>query len=195
MRFFSVLMPVIGLAIIFGEAGITYAGMFHPQVDRYYRAFYIDGYESCWLTPTAAAAAKSVLLTNEIAINKLDPSTACSLLARGWSSLERWGVWSSGNIAALVLPREPGKNRLDIRLIGYSPRNQQVVKVYLNDHPLGSFFVPSTGPSDLLLDVPPTVSGDITILFRIKHPRKPPILNGHKDNRHLGIGLISIKWE
>ncbi len=188
-------MPALGLLLLLGEACVAYAGMFHPHVDRYYREFYIDGYRSCWLTPDRVASAQAALLTDDITVAKLDAPAACYLLARGWSNMEDWGVWSDGGVVAIELPRVPGKTRLDLTLRAFSPRNKQMVTVFINGQQLGGYFVPSPGPSDLTLNIPASAAGDITILLRIKHPRRPPVLPGQDDTRHLGIGLISIKWQ
>jgi chemotaxis protein MotB len=123
-------------------------------------------------------------------------------LASGWSLLERWGVWSIGPEATLVLPIDPTKRaaaevlQLDIVAVVPKESPERRVKVFVNDAPAADWvFVGPKNAYRMTLDLPD--GGDapeapVRVRFVIENPVSPLQLGLSEDARLLGIGIQSL---
>jgi hypothetical protein len=127
-----------------------------------------------------------------------------SVLRTGWSVPEKWGVWSDGPEARLVIDPKPalvgaGDLLLIVRVIGYvTPSHpRELVDVLVNDAPVALWtFELGDGWLEHRVRVPAALvvaESPLEVTFRLRNPVSPAELGISGDGRRLGIGLTYIR--
>ncbi len=126
---------------------------------------------------------------------------ACyQFLAKGWSNLEAWGVWSDGPEAVLQLPIPSDYKKQDLRCLlwirVYAPAHTQyqTIAVSCNQMPLTLLKVKAKSrPCKVVLHIPQELvsrASALELTFTPLFPCSPSELEGSSDNRKLGLALI-----
>ncbi|WP_143498518.1 hypothetical protein [Pseudomonas sp. Irchel s3b5] len=125
-----------------------------------------------------------------------------SIFGTGWCVRETWGGWSDGKESELYLPiPESGRNtdiEFTLNAIAYAPKSieTQLVGVECNGLPITLIKLKKSKRSKKMkFRIPRTLineRGFVHIKLKIQHPSSPAEQNASKDNRLLGIGIISI---
>jgi hypothetical protein len=168
----------------------------------------LPGYANCGNCPVvkpliATDLAASLPLGTDITF--ADGGTGLSLLHHGWLPPEKWGAWSIGKSATVVVSvpesAATGKLRLSIGAQGMFGGKEPVrtVKVAVNGVPAGSLRFDAV--YDLgwrSLDIPADAAahdplGILVITFDIDHPSSSIDMGIGLDQRQLGIGLVALR--
>lgn len=133
-----------------------------------------------------------------------DSAAVRTMLASGWSSVENWGVWSSGKNALLVLPvpKITAHNQnLKLELELLPPTNWKFpripVQVFLADQPVTRWvFNDGNEKNTRSLELPEALRQQscIKIEFHFEKAYRPVEHSLSKDGRLLGIGLKRATW-
>jgi hypothetical protein len=123
-------------------------------------------------------------------------------LGNGWSWQEDWGTWSDGAVAAVNIPwpkQTPRTLKFDLKAFVMTDKHPtQSVDVLVN----GALYthLESNQFENNFVIIP--ISKEmlnhpfLNIEFQMKNPGQPSkMINGNKDQRKLGIGLISINFD
>lgn len=123
-------------------------------------------------------------------------------LGDGWSSPEKFGVWSDGrNVTLHFKFSELRDTQLDLDLVGFFSKNKnvQTLKPSVNGIPMNSFTISANQKPPITWRIHLTQSylaahrGIVDIGFNIEHPLSPAEVGLSNDTRKLGIGLIAIR--
>ncbi|NQW57337.1 MAG: hypothetical protein HQ456_01375 [Polynucleobacter sp.] len=136
--------------------------------------------------------------TNNDLISFADGQSGVQLLGEGWSKSESWGTWSDRKIATLLVPKpDRGAKKLILNLRALiSPKHtNQVVRVLLDGKSMGRFTLDKGEMNLITLDLASTQSSFYKIEFDLENPARPADLGMSKDQRLLGIGLVSLRFE
>ena len=136
--------------------------------------------------------------TNSDLISFADGQSGVQLLGEGWSKAESWGTWSDEKIATLLVPKpDRGAKKLILNLRALiSPKHvNQVVRVLLDGKSMGRFTLDKGEMNLITLDLASTQSSFYKIEFDLENPARPADLGMSKDQRLLGIGLVSLQFE
>jgi hypothetical protein len=131
-----------------------------------------------------------------------------SILLRGWSVPEKFGRWTDGRTAELLvrldpLPPQDLLMTLDVvtSIGGFvSPQPEIVVRVLVNDAPLDTWvFHQENQSTPRMVVIPATLleqTRGMVITLRIAQPHSPRELGfNRKDKRNLGIMVRSIRFD
>jgi hypothetical protein len=132
--------------------------------------------------------------------SRLDPS----VLEAGWSPREKWGVWSDGPEARLVLEPKvverwtgPAGLLLIVRAQAFvGPKHpRQLVDVFVNDTSVALWtFELGDGVLERRARVPAAaVKLPLVVALRVRNPTSPDEQGIGGDPRRLGIGLTSLR--
>ena len=124
-----------------------------------------------------------------------------SMLKSGWSRPERWGVWSVGKQAHIVLPiakRHVQRIELKFNLrVFANARKGQVIEIYINGLKTASWKYRSrTGDHVRKLGINlnrVSANNSLDLKFQISSPTSPKSIGWDSDGRLLGIGLSQIR--
>ncbi len=133
--------------------------------------------------------------------------TGSQMLNSGWSSPEKWGVWSNSKKSELSFSLQPDTElnnestyQLNIKTIAYvnKEKNNLSGTISLNGKPLGPFqFLHPERKKTLVYSIPPGVlqksNNAVTITFN--QLKSPDNLGLSNDTRLLGLGLKSMLIE
>ena len=131
-------------------------------------------------------------------ISFADGQEGVHLLGEGWSRSESWGTWTDGGKATFYLPRpDQGAKKLTLNLRAFiSPkRTNQVIRILLDGKLMGRFDLDKGEMNIITLDLPPTQNSFYRIDFDVESPVRPVDLGINKDQRLLGVALVSLKLE
>lgn len=126
------------------------------------------------------------------------------LLASGWSAPEPWGVWSIGQSSVMWLPlagsaMEVSQLKLGFRLFSGPSLQQQVVKVAINDQPMGQWDFPNAGRGrdccslNLPLQGIDRFAGTLKITLSYDAVRDPSVAGESADGRALALGIHTLE--
>lgn len=133
-------------------------------------------------------------------VNFSDQDTKC-FLKSGWSAhQEAWGIWSVGNKAVLHLPlpaKKLHKLIFKMKAFGISKHNIQEVRITVDNSLSMNYKLKALDNNWVALNIPDSDfhHGFIKIDFEIPNAVSPTSLNLGSDDRLLGIGLMSIRFE
>jgi hypothetical protein len=120
------------------------------------------------------------------------------LLARGWSWIEPWGVWSDGAAPELFLnlASPPVRDLILTVSADAFPAEGQGVTVVVGRRPLTHWSLKGAQvdykvriPRELVQ--PPT----LRVMLKVDRPISPQALEGSADTRALGVGLRSVRLD
>jgi hypothetical protein len=132
---------------------------------------------------------------------KADPPNWWRALT-GFSEPEKWGIWTDGEFASLlfrIAPGTGGKLECAIELMPHVLGRLVTAKVLVNGDSVAQWrFVRKESGQFVTrtFAIPPaSVSKDgvVFLAFRIKGAQSPKAAGLSPDDRHLGLGLISLK--
>jgi hypothetical protein len=120
-------------------------------------------------------------------------------LVRGWSQPERWGVWSDGDTAELVLPVSaiPTSMRIDAQPFVNEAHPRQNVEVRMNGVPV-YFTMTADSNGQATVRVPGKVRESLKsdrylrLEFRFPNALRPADVEPSTDMRRLALGLVGI---
>lgn len=120
-----------------------------------------------------------------------------------WSKMEKWGIWTNGEVATLSIPIESWKGRkateVRLRTVGYVPPETEPleVDVYLNQKFMKSWVFSRNSRVKMgSVSLPyqkPEIVKDLVIGFHVKNPRSPSQAGRGRDTRELGLGLTHLE--
>ena len=139
-------------------------------------------------------------LNNEISFKKPASELSAYALTKGWNNREDWGVWSRGEESILTLPLPLNKAhelKLNLRAFvnGAIPKQQILIKY--NHQPLGEFTLDKFENNIVQIQIPNAAytKGYIPLTFEIPNAASPASIGMDNDERKLGIGIISAKFQ
>jgi hypothetical protein len=136
-------------------------------------------------------------LVNNGLISFADGQPGVQLLGEGWSKAEAWGAWSDKATATLFLPKQnlgSKKLVLNLRAFVFAAHPKQIVRLLLDDKVMGTFTLEKGEGNIIALDLAPTRNNFYKIEFNLENPIRPVDLRFNKDQRLLGIGLVSLRY-
>ena len=141
----------------------------------------------------------SIHLGQEISFDQPHMAQNCTL-AGGWSSPEDWGVWSMGKTALLQLTllKGPGKNIVASLKAKPFPSTGQTVVIKANGLKVANIALDAGSDTPLKFKIPGSAippSGALSLAFIIGKPTSPMALGLSSDDRSLGVGLVSIRFD
>jgi hypothetical protein len=121
----------------------------------------------------------------------------------GWSATEKWGTWSDGD-TALVLLSLPGVPKSDLNLLidGHAfltdKHPSQEVGIVVNNHPVGTLkYDQQSNGGVRVVNIPVLLAsemgGKLSIKFNFKKLKSPAELGLSADGRRLGLGIVSLE--
>jgi hypothetical protein len=151
-----------------------------------------------WLPWTELDIGPKLAAGDSIALN--NSGDWSSVLIKGWSGPEDWGVWSDGPEAKLLLPLassgDPGV-ALEITTRAFVPAGYPALTVTVTaaDETLAVWQFTREAVRSLVLDIPRRAVSPVGLLlaFKIQRPESPRRLGLHDDGRLLGLGLHRIR--
>jgi hypothetical protein len=119
-------------------------------------------------------------------------------LREGWSKVEAWGVWSSGDVSRItLLPRtggqwQPSKLRLAMRRLPLSLDTRQVLTITVGDRSTTVDLHRQTRRDFWVeLDLPSSSAGEIDITLKVTPNYQLNEVDAKlNDKRSVGIGLL-----
>lgn len=116
-----------------------------------------------------------------------------------WGSLEKWGSWTDGKYADLLIPmpsNQPAPKIIRLLLKHFTSKNnpKNTIEIFINGKK--ETYHTFTSPEVTTLDIPISnqdAGKSINLGFRILNPTSPLALGLSQDTRTLGLGLISLK--
>lgn len=117
-----------------------------------------------------------------------------------WSHMEKWGQWTDGEYAELLIPAPD--NLLDgatvhITATSFLARNHphQNIEMFLNGEKQYDYSFASPGPITLQVPAGQRIERNaISIGFRMHNPASPLGQGDQRDDRKLGLGLIHLMF-
>ena len=138
------------------------------------------------------------VLGRAIIFNELNPP-----IWPGWSRAEKWGTWSDGDSALLLLAlSSTPKNDLELLIDGHAfladKHPSQEVDVLVNGHPVDTLkYDLQTNSGVRVVKIPKALAleknGQLLIKFNFKNPISPAELGLSADARRLGLGIVSLE--
>jgi len=139
-----------------------------------------------------------IVLGRAISFNELNPS-----IWPGWSGAEKWGTWSDGDSALLLLAlSSTPKNDLELLIDGHAfltdKHPSQEVDVLVNGHHVDTLkYDLQTNSGVRVVKMPKALAleknGQLLIRFNFKNPISPAELGLGTDARRLGLGIVSLE--
>jgi hypothetical protein len=164
------LAALVGAGLLAGELVVAMLGMWFPREPQMYRDFYINRSRDCWLPADVEASVIKTLARPEIDPPRMDPRTACFVLAHGWNPVPPWGETTQAVTSWLVLPPLPDAKALDMTLADTSPASAQTIRVRLGSGPAKRVILPpGRVPVELRLDLPANPKNLIKLRFDRPH--------------------------
>jgi hypothetical protein len=121
------------------------------------------------------------------------------LAEHGLSVREEWGRWSDASQVTLEIALEQQDYKLALTAFPFCHAllEQQQIMVYWNQHMLGTYTYETCDNQRATFDLPDTyiTSGMDELRIEIAHTATPFATSGADDNRHLGVGLVSLSLE
>jgi hypothetical protein len=122
-----------------------------------------------------------------------------------WAWPESWGVWSNGDQAKLILPipqggidNPPKKLKLTVRAFVSPMHPKQDVEVFIDQMPPQTISFNNPDVNTWIINLPSDMDKKkyLELQFHFKNPASPKDLGGVPgDDRKLGMGLISVKFQ
>ncbi|TCQ88015.1 DUF6311 domain-containing protein [Pseudomonas sp. JUb52] len=124
-------------------------------------------------------------------------------LAKGWSELESWGVWSNGPISEVELATATQPSRLILKLDAFisSITPVQRFSIEVNGHPAGDFEVADRSDNTVTVSVPTQAQRAIAennimkLTIKYKTAIVPKAVGISGEDRMLALGLRSLTLE
>lgn len=123
-------------------------------------------------------------------------------LVGGWYNFEPWGVWSNGSMAQLAVSLPGADNQpltftASAQAFAPPPSGVQRVTVSTEGRVVATWNVKEGPPADYTATIPPrsNSSQPILIEFHIDHPASPSEQGRGADDRKLGLGLSSFRFD
>ena len=124
-------------------------------------------------------------------------------LIRGWSNPEKWGTWTDGDTASVVLtPAYRPKYDFELLIKGqaflaYNHPSQEI-DVFVNGHHVASLKYDLKSNSGVrVVKIPKNLvaaeNNHLLIGLNLKNPKSPAELGVSDDRRRLGLGLVSLE--
>jgi len=139
-----------------------------------------------------------IVLGRAIIFNELNPP-----IWPGWSGAEKWGTWSDGDSALLLLAlSSTPKNDLELLIDGHAfltdKHPSQEVDVLVNGHHVDTLkYDLQTNSGVRVVKMPKALAleknGQLLIRFNFKNPISPAELGLGTDARRLGLGIVSLE--
>jgi hypothetical protein len=139
-----------------------------------------------------------VVLGRAIIFNELNPP-----IWPGWSGAEKWGTWSDGDSALLLLAlSSTPKKDLELLIDGHAfladKHPSQEVDVLVNGHHVDTLkYDLQTNSGVRVVKIPKALAleknGQLLIKFNFKNPISPAELGLSADARRLGLGIVSLE--
>lgn len=133
--------------------------------------------------------------------NKNSDAKSTFYLGSGWSWTEDWGTWSDGEFAILNLPiskNKPKNLTLNFKTFVVTKAHpHQIVAISINGVFYQEFNFKQFEGNQIIIALSPDmlVRDYLEIEFSFKNPGRPKdLVDNNKDNRQLGIGLVSVKF-
>lgn len=122
-------------------------------------------------------------------------------LGDGWSWQEGWGTWSDGAFAVVNIPwpkQTPHTLTLDLKAFVMTDKHpKQNVDVLINGEPYAHLELNEFDNNLVTIQITKEmlIRPYLNIKFRINNPGQPSkLIGGNKDQRKLGIGLVSVHF-
>lgn len=123
-------------------------------------------------------------------------------LGNGWSWQEGWGTWSDGPLAAVNIPwpkQTPRTLKLILKAFVITDKHlNQSIDVLVNGLSYTNLTLNEFDNNSLIISISKEMLTQpfLNIEFKIKNPGQPSkLISGNKDQRKLGIGLVSAYFE
>lgn len=170
----------------------------HPRVDAEYDAHFLHRVANCWIPAALRAQDPNPIPPASVEIAHLSQPEACRYLRIGWWNLEPWGVWANGDKATLNLPRRPGAQAVELTLRGV-PLPGPTIRAWfvLNGQVAERDVAPGT-IATLVFPLPPA-DESYNPAMHLSFDRYALVVNpvlrlGKPEMRHVGVGLIAIRY-
>jgi hypothetical protein len=121
----------------------------------------------------------------------------------GWSTPEKWGTWTDGNVAFALLPlTNSPKKDLKLLIDGHAfltdEHTSQEVDILVNNHTVATLKYDLQSTNKVrAVKISKTLAleknGELLIKFNIKNPKSPLELGLSGDSRKLGLGIVSLE--
>jgi hypothetical protein len=141
---------------------------------------------------------KQIVLGSAINFNELNPP-----IWPGWAAAEKWGTWSDGDSALLLLAlSSTPKNDLELLIHGHAflthKHPSQEVDVLVNGHYLDTLVYDLLSNGGVrVVKIPKALAleknGQLLIKFNFRNPISPAELGLSADARRLGLGIVSLE--
>ena len=116
----------------------------------------------------------------------------------GWAYPEKWGVWSEGSKAKVVLPIPKGSPKtlsMDFRAFITAAHPKQTLEVLVNNTPYQTVIFDQDQGNHITINLPKNDARDyIAIEFRLPDAKSPKELGIGDDIRPLGVGLTQAQF-
>ena len=116
----------------------------------------------------------------------------------GWGYPEKWGVWSEGYKAKVVLPIPKGNPKslvMDFRAFITASHPKQVVEILINNAPNQVATFSKDQENKVIIHIPESMKQKyIAIELRLPDSKSPKDLGIGDDIRQLGVGLTKVEF-
>jgi len=128
-----------------------------------------------------------------------DQSNGSLSLRNGWNGPESWGVWSREKEFTIIIDgvRDPLITSLTINFQAMASKKlPQFLAIYINNQLVNETTVTEFNDNTIKVLIPNTTVGALNLRFNLSNPTTPVAMGiSSEDNRILGLGLISIRFE
>ncbi len=133
-------------------------------------------------------------------ISFLQNQNSTEFLTSGWAPAEKWGTWTLGHRAAMVikLQEPPSKDvqaSIHFRPAVFTNASPLLVDVLANGETIATWSLSKKGWQSKNFIIPQTAflnSKNLELIFSVDNPRAPGQFNSSGDTRLLGLGLESL---
>lgn len=134
--------------------------------------------------------------------NQTNDQQSIFYLGNGWSWQESWGTWSDGKAAELNIPwpnKTPRSITVDLKAFVITDKHpSQIVEVFINGLFYSRLEFDQFDGNSLTIPITKEMLAHpfLNLEFQITNPGQPSkLINTNKDQRKLGIGLVSIRFD
>jgi hypothetical protein len=166
-------------------------------------SLFVDNQDSFYPVTGASTRPATLLVRNPVVQGgtvHFANSQTNYLLGSGWSVRENWGRWTDTSPVTLKIALKQQDYILTLKTFPfcYPQFEQQRITVYWNDHSLGAYTYKDCDIRTINFGVPAehiTMASD-EVRIEIANTTTPSEVGIAKDNRQLGLGVISLSlWQ
>ncbi|MEJ8854752.1 DUF6311 domain-containing protein [Variovorax robiniae] len=161
----------------------------------------VPGWKECRLCPNLGEEAALPRWTPGKRMLTNDGGEGSNYLGSGWSNPEKWGNWSDGSTAELIIPlgdRIPESLTIEWFAFVSKAHPKQSVEVVIGGMSIRKFEVTSPDRNIVEIEIPRSAIDSngydrrLPVQFKLSNSVSPLALGISDDSRNLGIGILAL---